>query len=103
MPRGGLEPPWANAHQVLNLARLPVPPPRLRTENGSLGLGDKKSRSAPDSTLPIDRSVHQGLAPLSIHCWISWICAGSRQQKGPSGIWSPASIAEQPAAVAAST
>jgi|SaaInlV_165m_DNA_1040744.scaffolds.fasta_scaffold02386_2 hypothetical protein len=30
MPRGGLEPPWANAHQVLNLARLPVPPPRRR-------------------------------------------------------------------------
>ncbi len=61
MPRGGLEPPWANAHQVLNLARLPVPPPRPRTENGSLGLGDEKSRSAPDSTLHLGHMSASGI------------------------------------------
>ena len=25
--RGGLEPPRANAHKILSLARLPIPPP----------------------------------------------------------------------------
>ncbi len=31
VPKGGLEPPREkNSHQVLNLARLPIPPLRLR-------------------------------------------------------------------------
>ena len=28
VPRAGLEPARANAHQILSLARLPIPPPR---------------------------------------------------------------------------
>ena len=28
MPAAGVEPAWANAHQILSLARLPVPPRR---------------------------------------------------------------------------
>ena len=31
VPQAGVEPAQAKAHKILNLARLPIPPPRLLT------------------------------------------------------------------------